>query len=458
MKKNITITLLILFFNISYSQISDSVNYAYNLIHNNADLAKANRILLKYKDSLMSDTSEIKLYTKLAISYGKLRQVNQAMDYANEALKLSSSRRNNFYRVEIENTLGFIHQLLGDYKQAAYHKKQVLGKSDFTFGDLGAYRELIRCYLLFSKDSANYYAKEAILKYDSIKLKDSISKKVLYEIKIFEEVTGLYRPKELINLYKNGIKIGVLPNNGKNNILIGAYYEEIKENDSAIYYYEKTINKSSIEKDTSSIVMSYQRLIVLYEATKQADKKEDAILAAYSYKKEIERINQETYRDFILQYEKLIATKKSYFIYYLLIFIGVMFFIIFLILKKGKGKKTETTSINLSDSVIQKINRQIIEIEKNKEYLNPDFTLSLLESKIKINRKYITEYFKEIKKSSFTTYINKLRVSYAEERLKDSNDNFSKYSIENMAKESGYKTSRTFLKYFNLYSNTKLSE
>jgi YesN/AraC family two-component response regulator len=409
---------------------------------------------LKYKDSIESDTSKIKLYTGIAILRGTSRAINEAVEYANKALELSI-KTDDFYRVKIENVLGFIHQLLGDSRRAIYHKKQVLAKSKLSSVRIPAYREIIRSYLSLNRDSAHFYANEALKKYEYVEFTDSISGKVLYEIKIFEELTGGRSHQKLIQLYKNGIESKILKNSGKNNIFLGVYYNKINEYDSAVHYFNVTVNKCVEEKDTINIIMAYERLIGLHEKLENTTEMNEAIVLLHDYRFFYEKLDVAKYHQLILMYNEANSTNNTIYIYLGGVFLLVVILLFFFkkIKNKKPKKRKEFSEIEISSTIKEKIKIKLKELENNKEFLSPDFTMAYLENAIGVNRKYISHFFKTEMKISLIDYTNTLRIKQAEGRLKDPSDTFKNYSIEKMANEVGYKTPATFKKYFAKYSD-----
>lgn len=436
----------------------DSVNHAIFILNNGGYFLEADRILLKFKDSIKSDTSKIKFYIALAGVKGSLGKQNDAILYANKAMELSL-KNDDFYMPYIISTLGFIHEVLEDPKKVIFYKKQILGTSNYSHVELSNYNAIIESYLLINnKDSALHYSNMALNKYSGVKFKDDFSEQLFYRIKLLKERSGEDNLERIIFLLKKGIKQGVLDNNGFNKGNIGRSYEILSEFDSAIHYYKESIDLCLLARDTFFVIRLYQTIINLYEKTGDIAKMDEAILSVYQLSHFLEKTDQEQYRELILKYEnskKRESTYLQYYIYLILIIVFLGAFVRFKRISK-KRKLRDSNKVEISVSVSKKIKDSLKEIEKNKEFLTPNFTMTYLENKMGVNRKYIGLYFKTEKQISLIDYTNILRIKEAENRLKDPEDTFGKYAIEIMAMEVGYKTAATFKKHFSKYSDVLL--
>jgi AraC-like DNA-binding protein len=110
-----------------------------------------------------------------------------------------------------------------------------------------------------------------------------------------------------------------------------------------------------------------------------------------------------------------------------------------------KFNDTESTNITsftleLDDELTRRI-EQLFIVEKI--YLNPTLKLSDIASMAATNRTYISHFFNKNNNGSFYTYVNKYRIEYACQLLKESND-----TIECIAEQSGFKSKATFYRVF----------
>jgi YesN/AraC family two-component response regulator len=201
--------------------------------------------------------------------------------------------------------------------------------------------------------------------------------------------------------------------------------------------------------------MAYERLIGLHEKLGNTTEMNEAIVLLHNYRFFYEKLDVAKYHELILMYDKATSKKSTIYIFIGLGFLFVLM-LVFLIKKRKRvkvEKHTESSEIEISSTIKEKIKIKLKELENNKEFLSPDFTMAYLENAIGVNRKYISHFFKTEMKISLIDYTNTLRIKQAEGRLKDPSDNFKKYSIEKMANEVGYKTPATFKKYFAKYSD-----
>lgn len=464
--KNIIVIFCLLSFS-SLAQLSqearDSINYAIDLLNIEGNYNEGDRLLFKYKDSIKSDTNKIKFYIVVAGIKGSLGKQNDAISYANDAMVLSQKNQ-DFYKLEIVNLLGFIHGLLGDEEKAISYWKESIRYEKVSFVILSNYEYIVQGYIKLNNiDSALVYANLAINQFSKESILDSISETVLYKINVLKERCESQDPNETILLLKDGIEKGILEENATNNANIAGAYYDLKQYDSSVVYYNKAVNWSVLKEDTLRVVEMYQKLIDIYKELGSQVELEKTILLTYNYNSYLQEVDQAKYRELVLMYNQASAkpSRNNYFLIFGIIsFIGIMIFVVYRFQKNKKPKVTKTTEaktqILISNPVIEKIEIGLKKMVADGDYLKPDFNMSFLENKLGVNRKYIGVYFKNERQISLTSYTNILRIKYAEKRLTDHNDNYGKYTIEEMALEAGYKTPHTFKKYFSQYSSTPL--
>ncbi|MFG0592255.1 helix-turn-helix domain-containing protein [Myroides odoratimimus] len=90
----------------------------------------------------------------------------------------------------------------------------------------------------------------------------------------------------------------------------------------------------------------------------------------------------------------------------------------------------------------QKLFEQLIE---SKLYLDVDLTLQKLSEVIEIDKKELLEYFKKSNAVSFRQYINRLRVEYAVELIKEKNMDVT---VEELTSFCGFNTRLSFYRAF----------
>jgi len=120
------------------------------------------------------------------------------------------------------------------------------------------------------------------------------------------------------------------------------------------------------------------------------------------------------------------------------------------------AKKQSSTSIEkapakkiiISDVEIEKIKKAINHLIAEQLFLTPKITRKsfCIENKIKSER-YLSHYINTTYKKSFSVFINDMRIEYAYNRiLKDSK--FRNYRIEEIAKDSGFGSKKSFERAF----------
>lgn len=113
-----------------------------------------------------------------------------------------------------------------------------------------------------------------------------------------------------------------------------------------------------------------------------------------------------------------------------------------------KNKKNIKSDIlNIDKEIIENILLKLNKFEEELGFLNKKITLQTLSKKIGTNTKYLSKVVNTFKEKSFSNYINDLRVEYAVNRLYNDMQ-FRKYSIEAIADDLGFKSSRSFFGVF----------
>ena len=109
---------------------------------------------------------------------------------------------------------------------------------------------------------------------------------------------------------------------------------------------------------------------------------------------------------------------------------------------------SERTGVQiLPAAYIEKISAGLDKLEKKKLFLKPDFKLAFVAKKLNTNTAYLSQYFNQHKKLSFSDYAQELRIQYALKELRD-NLKFRNYTLQAIAEEIGYADARTFVRIF----------
>ncbi len=110
---------------------------------------------------------------------------------------------------------------------------------------------------------------------------------------------------------------------------------------------------------------------------------------------------------------------------------------------KSRGDK----ELTISPEIVEKVLKELARFEKNREYLKPNLTTSVLARKLKTNAKYLSKIINYHKGKNITQYLNDLRIEYIIEELKI-NTKYRNYTIKALAKEAGFNLGEVFSKAF----------
>ncbi len=228
----------------------------------------------------------------------------------------------------------------------------------------------------------------------------------------------------------------------------------------ATKYFDEFLKLTVETKDPEQIKVSAQKLINVYELLGDQEKA-NAYHKIYN-----EAVNDslsfsvEKYRD-LYNVERIRELKKAETknMWRNIIFCGLLIFLLsiatFLLVKRKNVKKIPGKKISISTDEIAKMNVAINELTSKQLFLKPNITRKSFceDSKIKSER-YLSQFINEKYKKSFSVFINDLRVEFAYNRLQNES-RFRNYKIEEIAKESGFGSKKSFERaFFAKYSET----
>ncbi|AZA98493.1 helix-turn-helix domain-containing protein [Chryseobacterium joostei] len=112
-----------------------------------------------------------------------------------------------------------------------------------------------------------------------------------------------------------------------------------------------------------------------------------------------------------------------------------------------KEKEIKERTFKMDSKLLKKLNQNFSEFEKCNGFLEKGLTAGKLAANFETNTSYLSQYINEFKQSNFNTYINKLRIEYATEKI--CNDkNWVKYSVEDLAEACGFSNRQSFSNIF----------
>lgn len=110
-------------------------------------------------------------------------------------------------------------------------------------------------------------------------------------------------------------------------------------------------------------------------------------------------------------------------------------------------KKTNKKRIVIPEATEKTILSKLKRFENSTKFLSKDMSLAVLSGKFDTNTKYLSEIINKHYNANFNTFINKLRVNYIIDKLKN-DPNYINYKISFLAEESGYSSHSSFATVF----------
>ena len=119
--------------------------------------------------------------------------------------------------------------------------------------------------------------------------------------------------------------------------------------------------------------------------------------------------------------------------------------------KIGHGSSNEqkrsAATLSISKEIVAAVLLRLNAFEQNKDFLNNQLSLTSLSKALETNSSYLSKIINHSKGKTFKNYLNDLRVAYAYEVL-SSDPSQSKYTIEALAFDFGFKSAENFSKKF----------
>ncbi|MBQ4803333.1 AraC family transcriptional regulator [Aquimarina sp. MMG015] len=451
---------------------------------------------VKYSDSIIQVSQNLKDKAYLAKGYlQKGIQLYYVVEY-NEALKnylkaneYYSEQKDEFKQLIIRHYIGLLKSKIHENNEAfnifkenmsffkklehqEKHKKQYL-KSLFAISN---------AYILNKRaDSAQFYSKKGI------QVSSDTEDKYLYPLFLLSYGSAKLIQKEYKIALDSMIKGTSLIEDKKislamNYIHISSIYDSINDKTKSIYYLDKV--DSTYKKSPQVILQArdaYEALFKKYEdnAEKQLEiiKKllsVDSILKTRPTNLSKQIAEQYDTPKLISEKEKLITKleteKKTEKLinWFLVLFVLILSAIIIYVgrrnlinkkrfkillenlnehaVKKNSThpkEKSQREDIDLPSEVVDTILSKLDKFERSNQFVTKQYTLSLLAKELNTNNGYLSKIINAKKKTSFSQYINNLRIDYAVTRLTE-DSKLRSYTIKAIAKEFGFNTAQSF--------------
>jgi AraC-like DNA-binding protein len=118
-----------------------------------------------------------------------------------------------------------------------------------------------------------------------------------------------------------------------------------------------------------------------------------------------------------------------------------------LLLKTERNKKEPNKKIAIPTETEHTILAKLKKFESSTKYTHKDMSLATLAAQLDVNTKYLSEIINKHYNDNFNTYINRLRINYIIEKLKNEPE-YLNYKISYLAEESGFSSHSSFATVF----------
>ncbi|MDY0989276.1 helix-turn-helix domain-containing protein [Flavobacterium sp. CFBP9031] len=485
---------------------------------------------IKHLDKIPESNEKTKLQAYLCnyrgLTYWKRSNYGKALGSYQEGVKLSTKIGDVVQIVKFKANIALLNESVGNYQlsikilkqneafldknESLYEKDQFQNSKSNTYTNLGNSYEGYysknreKTYLL---DSAEYYYKKSVAYSDKFIDNKTTAKLSLGNIYVFK--------KDFTNAEKIYYDISFYAKQVDNESLyqvacfnLGDLYYSIKKYDRALIFLKKV---DSISQKNKTVDISFFRSNYI-QAKIYSIKNEPEL--AYKHSK-LYLDSYEKYegnlRDEALEVNYKLGTadlsgemlsvqekykyevfwNKALKIFYVILVVGIVFFLIKNIRDKNKAQKkmnalieefkanlerkelekTETeqvaaeaivteipevedvalkkenANLSIDEAKENKIVEKLLLLEEKLEYLNADFTLSYAAKKIKTNTTYLSYVVNKRFGKSFSEYSNELKINYVINQM-ITNHLYRKYSTQAIAESVGFKNAVSFAKSF----------
>lgn len=472
------------------TQVANGFYYLSNLSDDSVAHKYIDSILL-YTKNFESFKYPTKGYLTRGVLYYSQGKFKEALDQYLIALKYAKEKNNIYHLLAIKMNIGLLKNTLGEREEALALFKEyvdIIQKNDIESKEyylVGGMYALADSYMYNKKlDSADIFIEKGMKK--ALSLNDSLMYSYFvmtsgvnnyYKGRYTFAIDSLLKAKEIAN--EKNLMLEV-------NLYMGNALFALDKIDEAIAHYLK-MDSILISRDIviPKFMTPYKKMAKYYKDQGDYEKqlysinrllKHDSILRSnekYLFKNitkeyDIPELLKEK-EDVIVKLKKnnLLSGKAIVLlILTLLIVLGFMFYFI----NKNQGNKKkfralldeiekrknlpketpdtkkiekEINETAISSEVVEKIIAKLHKFEQSNAFIKKKYTLQLLAKDFDTNYLYLSKIINKVKNTSFTTYLNNLRVEYAINRLKEDRI-FRSYTIKAIAEESGFNSSQTF--------------
>lgn len=488
LKKTLSLTIIYFFLTISmFSQQNDLVLKAEELIYSNPDEAIkiANHIL--NTDQEPEESAIVNLL--LTKSYLVKGDYNNAIIYAfNDTNKLDEVT----VKTQIENYI--LRATLSRKLFLDNQSKEYLNKASVLSSGLSSEKDMFEYHIFLehinmlldrlNTDEAVTAIESAKIRFSSF-LKDHAEEKRAYYL-AKERVFNSLSKYDSAFVYIDKTRAS-LSTSKKNNLYektviykeLGHLYLQKKEFEKSEEAFFIAIRFAEILDNPFLLGQINKGLAINYLATNQKNKHKiynDEFLALNTKAEQIEQESVNTFYNTISNQEKKqLKNEEQKYTTHLYLLIGAALFIIIigiLIILKSENRKKRKREIiyyleasrnsfikvkptikNAQKSIIlpeeteQAILQKLKRFEKSQKFLKKDMSLAFLAGQFETNTNYLSVVINKNYNDNFNTFINKLRINYIIEKLKN-DSNYMNYKISFLAEECGFSSHSNFATVF----------
>lgn len=363
----------------------------------------------------------------------------------------------NYFKTN-ENNINYLNSIIG-LSNLSYELKEI--DSATYYNKLGAHESLI------FKDLEKYHhfaTNQGIIHFingeNEIAL-DSINKHKFYFFKNKDSINLSYVHFYLGKIYDSkGLKKLATKHHKKIDSLLNFKLDltpKFRES------YEFLINQYKQDKDLKNQLFYIKKLM---DFDSVINSKENYLSKTIFKEYDIPKLNSEK-----LSIQKKMKDDKTIFkniiITFSIILITSIFFLIYQFQKKklykkrfleiiqnSKNKNKNKNDLNkidensdIPEEIIKEVLEELKKFEKSNKFLNKTITLNSLAKDFNTNTNYLSKIINKYKKTSFSNYINNLKIEYIISEIKR-NPNLKKYTIKAIADEAYFNNSESFSKAF----------
>lgn len=441
----------------------------------------------------------------LSSFYAMKNENEKALDSFKKARLLQEKNKSDYYQFLRTSADSFeIYHLLGDFSREISENKKTIVEIDMFLKTkpltekqiaelnktkLYLYMKLADNYCYMKKlDSASFYLQRY----------DKLEKKLIYSFTTWR-IRTLYQllsnnTDKALDCIKDATKEIA---SSRKNIYLSLYFKAVCFSRKKEYKKSLAFCESALK--IKVIMISYENYeLELYKlAAENAEKlglaeKENFYFKKYSqgaqkinYQDRANFIAKLYERDFVtpLQAELIAKEKKSYYLWSGLVLVLALSgsYVGYSIYKLRKDKKlfeailaslnykhheqksendislnekeleahtqAQSKTMRINEETERKITKQLERFEKKQHYLSTSVSLSAMASDFGTNVSYLSAVIKKNKNQNFNNYINELRIDYIILKLKSQSE-YSNYSIDYLAEESGFASYAVFVRAF----------